>query len=173
MYVHSYTYVLIYMSHVANQGVMSRTKDSCDLWKNICLWKTYDSCMQESFSRTKKICCGAFWWYIYVYFDGIYMCILMVYICVSQWYIYVYLNGIYMCILCKRLLFVHKHVPTGMRHVTYEWVMSHMHESCPIWMSHVPYEWVMSHMKESCHIPLSRGKQEWVMSRMRSSVSSW
>jgi len=27
-----------------------------------------------------------------------------------------------------------------MRHVTYEWVMSHMNELCHIWMSHVTYE---------------------------------
>jgi len=32
-----------------------------------------------------------------------------------------------------------------MRHVTYEWVMSHMNEACHIWMNHTTY------INESCH----------------------
>jgi len=39
-----------------------------------------------------------------------------------------------------------------MRHVSYEWVMSHMNESCLIWMSHVSYSWVMSHTDALCLI---------------------
>jgi len=34
---------------------------------------------------------------------------------------------------------------TRIRHVTYEWVMSHMNESCHIWMSDVTYECVTPH----------------------------
>jgi len=53
-----------------------------------------------------------------------------------------------------------------MRHVAYEWVMSHMNESCHIkymyWKSANEFEWnmahiegVMSHMNESCPIWVS------------------
>ena len=51
-----------------------------------------------------------------------------------------------------------------MRHVTYEWAMSHMNNpfythqpAYLLRMSHVTHEWVMSHMNEPCHIWISRG----------------
>jgi len=56
-----------------------------------------------------------------------------------------------------------------MRHVTYEWVMSHMTGSCHICMSHVTYEWVMSPVNESCHIWMSHVTYEWVTSHMNES----
>ena len=60
------------------------------------------------------------------------------------------------------------------RHVTYEWVMSHMNESCHIWLSRVTYEWVtcervMSHMNvmlRMCCVTY----EWWVMSHMYTCV---
>ena len=60
-----------------------------------------------------------------------------------------------------------------MRHVTYEWVISHMNKSCHIRMSHVTYEWVMSHTNESCHIWMSHVTYERVMSHMNESHPTW
>ena len=82
--------------------------------------------------------------------------------------------------------------PIWMRHVAYEWVMSHMNascqchtlqdarwllldgwpcmdESCHICMSHVTHSWVISHMNASCHIWMSHVKYEWVMSHTHES----
>jgi len=68
---------------------------------------------------------------------------------------------------------IHESYGKRMRHVTHEWVMSHIwrrqfclalsdvlcshsftsqiHESCHTWMSHATHEWVMPHMNESYH----------------------
>jgi len=61
------------------------------------------------------------------------------------------------------------HICDMTRHVTCEWVMSHMNESCHIWTSHVTYERVMSHMNESCHMWMSHVTYERVMSHMNES----
>jgi len=59
------------------------------------------------------------------------------------------------------------------RHITYEWVTSHMNESCHIWTSHVIHEWVMIHKDESCHIWTSQVTYERVMSHMNESGHIW
>jgi len=70
-----------------------------------------------------------------------------------------------------------------MRHVTYEWVTSHMNETCHIWMSHVTWEWVTSECvtsreNEAYQMCILRwvnhtGGSEWVMSRMNESCHIW
>jgi len=39
-----------------------------------------------------------------------------------------------------------------MRHVAYEFVMSHLNGSCHVWIRHVTYACVVSHMDDSCHV---------------------
>ena len=59
---------------------------------------------------------------------------------------------------------------TGVRHVTYKWVISHMNASCPYdicmreedstWMSHVTYAW-MSHVTYECIMSIWRVHAWW------------
>jgi len=54
----------------------------------------------------------------------------------------------------------------------YEWGMSHMNESCNIWISHVTYGWIVSHMNESCHRWMSHATDEWIVSHINQSCST-
>jgi len=56
--------------------------------------------------------------------------------------------------------------PVWLRHVTYEWGMSHMHKSCHTWMHHATLEWDMSNTNESCHIRMSHIEYQSVVSHM-------
>ena len=61
-----------------------------------------------------------------------------------------------------------------MRHVGYEWDMSHMNETCRIWMRRVIYERDMSYMNESCRIwtrHVSYTKRSWL--NMNESFQMW
>ena len=65
-----------------------------------------------------------------------------------------------------------------LRHVTYQWVLSHTNESCHISMSHDTYQWVKWHMNESCDVWMSHMNEsinwhEWEYQVIWMRVSKW
>ena len=70
-----------------------------------------------------------------------------------QWHMIWHIN--HMCVIdtCGTYSYVTCHI--RIRHVTYQWIVSHMNTSCHIWMRHVTHECDMSHMNASCDIRMS------------------